>query len=78
MPWVMEHCEFAWSTAKLYMTAAKQKANGLAFSTVRGLFPSGRPVEQQQLREPPPLPAAGKAKCYRGSNFGSAPPVPVR
>ena len=40
--WVEENCDFAWSTGKCYMAGARQKANGLAFSSVRGIFPSGK------------------------------------
>lgn len=40
--WVEANCEFAWSTAKRYCLASRQKATGVAFSSLRGLFPSGR------------------------------------
>ena len=58
--WVSENCRFAVSTARLYTTAAKQIANGLAISSIRGLFPSGGPHvshnsgenEQQRRADP--------------------------
>ncbi len=40
--WIDENCKFSYSTAKLYMKAAHQKGNALAFSSLRGLFPSGK------------------------------------
>lgn len=58
--WIETNCEFSPQTARLYMKAATQNANGLAFSSVRHLFPSGQPEEPQHQREPEPLPVDGQ------------------
>lgn len=40
--WIEKNCSFSHSTAKLYMSAAKQNAKGVAFSSLRHLYPSGK------------------------------------
>lgn len=57
--WIEANCAFAVSTAKRYMTAATQKAAGLAFSSLRHCFPSGKP--QPAATEQPNAPEPEKA-----------------
>jgi len=62
--WVGKNCSFPQSTATLYMTAARQNANALAFSSLRSLFPSGREPKPKVTRiepEPPTEKEAPKA-----------------
>lgn len=40
--WIEKHCDFAYSTASRYMTAAKQISTGVEFSSLSHLFPSGK------------------------------------
>jgi hypothetical protein len=42
MSWVDEHCNFEYSTAARYMTAARQSSTGVEILTLSKLFPSGR------------------------------------
>jgi hypothetical protein len=42
--WIERHTEVAWSTAKRYMSAAKKKAQGIPFESLRHCFPSGKKV----------------------------------
>jgi hypothetical protein len=41
--WIEGNCDFALSTAKRYITAAKKKATGVAVPSLSGIFPSGQP-----------------------------------
>jgi hypothetical protein len=41
--WIEENCDFKYATAARYMSAAKNNARGVAFASLRQLFPSGRP-----------------------------------
>jgi hypothetical protein len=41
--WIESDCDFALSTAKRYIAAAKKKATGVAISSLSGIFPSGQP-----------------------------------
>jgi len=45
--WIEEHCSFGYSTAHLYITAAKRNAKGIAFNSLRGFFPSSRAPTKQ-------------------------------
>ena len=42
MPWIEQNCKFEQSTATRYMAAARQIATGVAISSLRSLFDSGR------------------------------------
>lgn len=48
--WIERNCEFKPSTATRYMTAAKQNATGVAFSSLRSLFPSGERSNNASLK----------------------------
>lgn len=41
--WIEGNCDFALSTAKRYIAAAKKKATGVAVPSLSGIFPSGQP-----------------------------------
>lgn len=47
--WIEIHCEFAYSTAARYMTAAKQISTGVEIPTLSALFPSGRKATKKRV-----------------------------
>lgn len=76
-PWVEQHTEIAWSTAKRYVNAAKKNAQGIAFESLRHCFPSGQKTraaaekrgEMATAVAKKPSPAAEKA-TFPGPEIG--------
>ena len=52
MPWIERHCEFAYSTASRYMTAARKHAKGEAIPSLGALFVSGESITHVDTRKP--------------------------
>jgi hypothetical protein len=50
--WIEANCDFALSTAKRYITAAKKKATGVAVPSLSGIFPSGQPGAKSKSDSP--------------------------
>jgi hypothetical protein len=71
--WIEEHGSFGYSTAKLYMRAARQNAAGVAFDSLRGLFPSGRPPAQKANALAADTPPAAAADTFPSNETLSAP-----
>jgi hypothetical protein len=58
--WINTNCEFAYSTAARYMTAAKANLSGVEISSLSALFPSGRTKKAEaDSAEPTAAPKAG-------------------
>jgi hypothetical protein len=60
--WIEANCLFEYSTAARYMKAARQKSTGVEISSLRHLFPSGRPDPTPWATWTPPdwFPASGE------------------
>jgi hypothetical protein len=58
MPWIELNCDFAYSTAARYMTAAERNSTGVEISSLSALFPSGhKPARQPAPAKDDPKPA---------------------
>lgn len=82
--WVSKHCDFAASTARKYMKAARQNATGVAFSSLQSLFPSGTYEKSKTSKEPSvpntsaaPSPKSGEALPAAGQTVSADESTPA-
>lgn len=65
--WIAENTDVPPSTATLYMRAARQNANALAFSSLRELFPSGKKPEPRKFEPEFPKETVSVVKAPQGA-----------